>query len=118
MSEPSFPIHSIADTAHWVAYFRARESERPDALFHDPYAEPLPGARGFQIANTLAEGSKHDWAWVARTYLFDTFLLREICNGVDLVVNLAAVLKMAQTIGKKSVTQETRNNPLTTIYMR
>jgi len=92
MSEPSFPIHSISDTAHWVAYFRARESERPDALFHDPYAERLAGARGFQIANTLAEGNKYDWAWVARTYLFDTFLLREIRNGVQLVVNLAAGL--------------------------
>src|SRR5260370_10247349 len=92
MSEPSLPIHSISDTAHWVAYFRARESERPDALFHDPYAERLAGARGFQIANTLAEGNKYDWAWVARTYLFDTFLLREIRNGVDLVVNLAAGL--------------------------
>ena len=41
MSEPSFPIHSISDTAHWVAYFRARESERPDALFHDPYTVTL-----------------------------------------------------------------------------
>src|SRR5260370_24247517 len=92
MSEPSFPIHSISDTAHWVAYFRARESERPDALFHDPYAECSAGARGFRIANTLAEGSKYDWAWVARTYPFDMFLLREIWNWVDLVVNLAAGL--------------------------
>jgi len=92
MSEPSFPIHSISDTAHWVAYFRARESERPDALFHDPYAERLAGERGFQIANTLADGNKYDWAWVARTYLFDKFLLREIGNGVGLVVSLAAGL--------------------------
>ncbi len=92
MNEPSLPIHGISDTARWVAYFRARESERPDALFHDPYAERLAGERGFEIANTLAGGNKHDWAWVARTYLFDTFLLREIQNGADLVVNLAAGL--------------------------
>src|SRR6266436_2139203 len=92
MKEPSLPIHSISDTARWVACFRARESERPDALFHDPYAERLAGERGFQIANTLAEGNKHDWAWVARTYLFDTFLMREIQNGADFVVNLAAGL--------------------------
>jgi len=92
MNEPNLPIHSISDTARWVAYFRARESERPDALFHDPYAERLAGERGFQIANTLAEGNKHDWAWVARTYLFDTFLLAEIQHGADFVVNLAAGL--------------------------
>jgi hypothetical protein len=91
MSEPSLPIHSISDTAHWVAYFRARESERPDALFDD-LCRALAGARGFQIANTLAEGNKCDWAWVARTCLFDTFLLREIRNGIHLVVNLAAGL--------------------------
>ena len=92
MSEPNLPIDGISDTARWVAYFRARESERPDALFHDPYAERLAGERGFHIANTLAEGNKHEWAWVARTYLFDTFLLREIQKGADLVLNLAAGL--------------------------
>jgi methyltransferase (TIGR00027 family) len=87
-----FLFHSISDTARWVAYFRARESERPDALFHDPYAERLAGERGFQIANTLAEGNKYDWAWVARSYLFDTLLLREIQNGLNFMVNLAAGL--------------------------
>ena len=92
MNGPDLPIHSISDTARWVAYFRARESERPDALFRDPYAERLAGERGFQIANTLADGNKHDWAWVARTYLFDAFLLREIREGTDLVVNLGAGL--------------------------
>jgi methyltransferase (TIGR00027 family) len=92
MNEPNLPIHGISDTARWVAYFRARESERPDALFHDPYAGRLAGERGFQIANTLVDGNKHDWAWVARTYLFDTFLLREIQNGASFVVNLAAGL--------------------------
>jgi methyltransferase (TIGR00027 family) len=75
-----------------VAYFRARESERPDALFRDPYAERLAGERGFHIANTLPEGNKHEWAWVARTYLFDKFLAAEIQDGADLVVNLAAGL--------------------------
>jgi len=92
MNGPDLPIHSISDTARWVACFRARESERPDALFRDPYAERLAGERGFQIANTLADGNKHDWAWVARTYLFDKFLLREIREGADLVVNLGAGL--------------------------
>jgi methyltransferase (TIGR00027 family) len=92
MPEATSSVRRISDTARWVAYFRARESERPDALFRDPYAERLAGERGFHIANTLPEGNKHEWAWVARTYLFDKFLADEILNGTDLVVNLAAGL--------------------------
>jgi methyltransferase (TIGR00027 family) len=92
MTELNSSVRNISDTARWVAYFRARETERPDALFSDPYAERLAGERGFQIANTLPEGNKHEWAWVARTYLFDRFLAAEILKGADLVVNLAAGL--------------------------
>lgn len=92
MIETSSSVRNISDTARWVAYFRARESERPDALFRDPYAERLAGERGFQIANTLPEGNSHEWAWVARTYLFDKFLAAEIQKGADLVLNLAAGL--------------------------
>jgi methyltransferase (TIGR00027 family) len=92
MNEPGSLVSHISDTARWVAYFRARETLRPDALFRDPYAERLAGERGFSIANTLPEGNKHEWAWVARTYLFDQFLLSELQEGRDLVVNLAAGL--------------------------
>jgi methyltransferase (TIGR00027 family) len=92
MIETNSSVRNISDTARWVAYFRARETERPDALFRDPFAERLAGERGFHIANTLPEGNKHEWAWVARTYLFDKFLSSEIQKGADLVVNLAAGL--------------------------
>ena len=92
MDQAKSSVRNISDTARWVAYFRARETERPDALFRDPFAERLAGERGFEIANTLAQGNKHEWAWVARTYLFDQFLLREIQAGAELVVNLAAGL--------------------------
>jgi methyltransferase (TIGR00027 family) len=92
MDQSNSSVRNISDTARWVAYFRARETQRPDALFRDPYAERLAGERGFEIANTLAQGNKHEWAWVARTYLFDEFLSREIQEGSDLVVNLAAGL--------------------------
>jgi methyltransferase (TIGR00027 family) len=92
MDEASSSVRNISDTARWVAYFRARETQRPDALFRDPFAERLAGERGFQIANTLPQGNKHEWAWVARTYLFDQFLSREIQMGADLVLNLAAGL--------------------------
>jgi methyltransferase (TIGR00027 family) len=92
MEQSNSSVRNISDTARWVAYFRARETMRPDALFRDPYAERLAGERGFHIANTLPEGNKHEWAWVARTYLFDKFLAREIESGADLVLNLAAGL--------------------------
>ena len=92
MDQANSSVRNISDTARWVAYFRARETQRPDALFHDPFAERLAGERGFQIANTLPQGNKHEWAWVARTYLFDKFLSREIQAGAGLVVNLAAGL--------------------------
>jgi len=92
MTEPGTTVRNISDTARWVAYFRARETQRPDAVFRDPYAERLAGEQGFRIANTLADGNKHEWAWVARTYLFDQFITRAIHGGADLVVNLAAGL--------------------------
>ncbi len=92
MDQAKSSVRNVSDTARWVAYFRARETERPDAVFRDPFAERLAGERGFEIANTLAQGNKHEWAWVARTYLFDHFLLREIQAGADLVLNLAAGL--------------------------
>jgi methyltransferase (TIGR00027 family) len=92
MTDTTSTVRGISDTARWVAYFRARETERPDALFRDPYAERLAGAHGFRIANSLPDGNKHEWAWTARTYLFDHFFSRAIQDGADLVVNLAAGL--------------------------
>ena len=85
-------VRNISDTARWAAVFRARETERPDAIFRDPYADRLAGSLGVDIANSLPEGNSHAWAWVARTYLFDQFIERELQQGVDMVVNLAAGL--------------------------
>jgi methyltransferase (TIGR00027 family) len=92
MTDSTLTVRGVSDTARWVAYFRARETQRPDALFRDPYAERLAGDHGFHLANTLTDGNKHEWAWVARTYLFDQFLAQAIEDGADLVLNLAAGL--------------------------
>jgi methyltransferase (TIGR00027 family) len=92
MNESGLSVRNISDTARWVAYFRACETERPEALFRDPYARRLAGDLGFHLANTLSEGNKHEWAWVARTYLFDKFILDEVAKSADLVLNLAAGL--------------------------
>lgn len=92
-SSPGEPlVRGVSDTALWVACFRAWETERQDALFCDPYAQRLAGERGFQIASKLTGGSKNQWAWAARTRLFDELLLDEIQAGAKLVVNLAAGL--------------------------
>lgn len=94
MSQPGPLIRDISDTARWVAVYRARETERPNALFQDPFARKLAGERGEQIARelpTLTPGS-NEWPWVMRTYLFDHFIARQVAQGVDLVVNLAAGL--------------------------
>ncbi len=42
MSDPGgSSIEHVSDTALWVANYRALESRRSDALFHDPLAEKL-----------------------------------------------------------------------------
>lgn len=85
-------VHTIADTALWVAIFRADESERPDAVFHDPYARRLAGKRGEKIADEIEFSRKNSWSFVARTYLFDEIILQHIKDGFDTILNLAAGL--------------------------
>jgi methyltransferase (TIGR00027 family) len=89
-SEPL--IRNVSDTALWAAVYRAAETERPDALFHDPFARRLAGERGQQIADSVPGAVRADWAWVGRTYLFDQFIVEQLRQGVDMVVNLAAGL--------------------------
>ena len=92
MSESDPVIRNVSDTARWTAAFRARESERPDALFRDPLARKLAGERGERIAQKVTFGTKHTWSFITRTYLLDQFLAAEIQRGADMVINLAAGL--------------------------
>ena len=92
MSDSHATMQNVSDTARWAAVFRARETERPDALFRDPFARQLAGTRGFEMTENLRDGNKHAWAWVARTVVFDEFLAQEIKNGADMILNLAAGL--------------------------
>lgn len=85
-------VRNISDTAMWAAVYRARETERPDALFRDPFARRLAGERGDAIAASIPFSDRATWAWVTRTYLFDRFITEEIERGADMVVNLAAGL--------------------------
>ena len=93
MAAPEPALRGISDTAHWVAVYRAKETERPDALFRDPYARRLAGERGDQLAGTtLATQEKNTWAFVVRTYLVDRMILRMVEEGTGAVLNLAAGL--------------------------
>ena len=85
-------IRNISDTAQWVAIYRAIETERPDALFKDPFARKLAGERGQQIYDSAAKRSNPEWAYAMRTYLVDRYVLQEVGSGVDMVINLAAGL--------------------------
>lgn len=89
---PDPVIRSISDTARWVATYRARESERHNALFRDPYAARLAGGRGERIAAATPNVAGSDWPFIVRTYLFDRVVAGEVASGLDAVVNLAAGL--------------------------
>jgi len=86
------PIRHISDTALWVAVYRARESERADAVFRDPHASKLAGDRGMQMAAAMPFAERHAWSYVARTWLVDQVIERELSRGTDMVINLAAGL--------------------------
>lgn len=86
-------IAHVSDTARWVAVYRAMESERPDALFRDPYAARLAGVEGQAIVDHMPRGRQMAWAMIVRTQVFDEVILDKVRHGgVDLVLNLAAGL--------------------------
>lgn len=73
--------------------YRALESERPDALFHDPYARRLAGPQGEAILAHMPRARAFAWPMVIRTAVMDEIILRAVeRDGVDTVLNLAAGL--------------------------
>lgn len=86
-------ISHVSDTARWVAVYRAMETERPDAIFRDPYARRLAGDRGEAIMRGMPRGRQMSWPMVVRTAVMDELIMRCITrDGVDCVLNLAAGL--------------------------
>ena len=89
----STPITHVSDTARWVAIYRAMESERPDALFRDPFARRLAGPRGEAIVRAMPRGRSMAWPMIVRTAVMDELIVRAVeRDGVHTVVNLAAGL--------------------------
>lgn len=85
-------IQNISDTARWVAFYRAMESERPDAVFRDPFARRLAGERGEAIVKHLPRGRQMAWPMIVRTAVMDEIIQRVVREGADCVLNLAAGL--------------------------
>jgi methyltransferase (TIGR00027 family) len=87
------PIESISDTARWMAYARALESERSDALFNDAFARRLAGEAGEAIAHEIGTVDLITRSIAVRTAVLDELILETVRqNQVDLVLNLAAGL--------------------------
>ena len=92
MSSSDSSITHVADTALWVATYRAMESERPDAVFRDPLAGVLTGERGRMIAAKMSYVKFMAWLMVVRTVAIDEMIKHAISLGIDTVVNLGAGL--------------------------
>src|SRR5437899_8526557 len=85
-------VRNISDTALLAAIYRARETERLDAVIRDPFARRLAGERGDQIAKSMPFSERATWAWITRTYAYDEFIKQQVREGVVVVVNVAAGL--------------------------
>jgi len=93
-------LEDVSDTGRWVAFLRALESERQDALFRDPFARQLAGERGRRIAEGMPAppGARPGPSAFAsllavRTRVFDEMILASIETiRADAVLNLAAGL--------------------------
>lgn len=84
-------MEGIARTALFVAAVRAKESERSDALFLDPFARALAGDEGFEILRN-AEASHGGAPTIPiRTHFLDAKLLA-LSARLPQVVSLAAGL--------------------------
>jgi methyltransferase (TIGR00027 family) len=85
-------INHVSDTAIWVAMYRAQESKRADAVFHDPFAELLAGQRGKKMVESTPHSSTIGFALVVRTVAIDRLIEKAIAGGVDAVINIGAGL--------------------------
>src|SRR5262245_10033504 len=89
----ALPVDSVADTALLTAFCRAVESERPDAVFRDPYARKLAGPRGEQLLQRFAGGALTAAGCTVRTSLLDSLIVATLRDtAVDTVVTLGAGL--------------------------
>ncbi len=85
-------IENVSDTAFWIAYYRAVETRRADALFQDPLASVLAGEQGERIAQTMPMQFMTEWVVAIRTRLIDEYIQAAMAEGIEGVLNLGAGL--------------------------
>jgi methyltransferase (TIGR00027 family) len=90
--ESDAAIEDVADTALWIAAYRARETARADALFRDPLAARLAGPRGARVAATMTGAEQFYWMTAIRTAVIDELLIEAVARGAGMVLNLGAGL--------------------------
>lgn len=88
----SSPLHDVSDTAFWIAYHRSLETDRPDALFRDPFAKRLAGEQGRRISEAMPTSRIVAWTVVLRTRIIDDYLAFALRSGIDTVLCLGAGL--------------------------
>jgi methyltransferase (TIGR00027 family) len=87
------PMNKISETAYLVAMYRAIESERPDALFQDPFARLLAGGQGQLLVAILGDQKQATNIIATRTYVIDRMIEQLVrSHKIDTVVNLGAGL--------------------------
>lgn len=70
-------VHGVGLTSLWTAAWRADESERSDALFHDRQARALAGSEGFEILDAARSVAVIEAPFVpVRTLFFDQRIRR------------------------------------------
>jgi methyltransferase (TIGR00027 family) len=90
--ESEAAIEDVADTALWIAAYRARETARADALFRDPLAARLAGPKGARVAATMTGAEQFYWMTTIRTVVIDELLIEAVTRGAGMVLNLGAGL--------------------------
>lgn len=86
-------IEHVSDTALMVAACRALETERPDGLIRDPFAERLAGAKGMRIAHGASALEWMCFGVAIRSRFIDELLSTTLAQReIKTVVNLGAGL--------------------------
>jgi len=86
-------INHVSDTARYVALLRAQESDRPDALFRDPWARRLAGYPAEAMVQKFSSPRFDSRIMAVRTKILDDLVLSLVReNKLDTVLNLGSGL--------------------------
>lgn len=86
-------LEHLSDTAYWMAYMRSLESDRPDALFKDPYSRQLAGHLGQTVSERLGSLDLIATGIAVRTAVMDWLILDGVQRlNISVVLNIGSGL--------------------------